>query len=768
MAQRKTTVPETVEPSNFLSSFEAWAGLSRDIVLLLDDAGRILKCNDVALAAYGYTREELTRLNVGDLRLPGLRGSVAKDFQKYAGPEGATVRTTNLRKDGSAFPVEVSAKAVEIGRKRYFFCSTRDLTERERVAVETIASEARRRSLFENMLEGFAHCRMIYQGGLPVDFVYLDVNASFERLTGLKDVIGKNVSELIPGIRQTNPELFAAYGRVAAGGAPERLETWVEGLDIWFSVAAYGLEDSCFVAVFDNITERKNAEGRIRRLSQMYATLSATNKAIVHSPSEGELFAEICRATTEYGGIFGATIRIADDEAKLLRVVACSDSVRTAGVGIAASTDPALRESRNFAAIAYRENRTVIVNDMANDPSDSGWQRRGRAAGIRSAATLPLRRGGKPVGVLTLNAREPCFFDPDMLRMLDEMAMDISFALDNFDRGHEHERAVQAMEESEEKFRCLVEQSIAGISIVEGDRYLYVNPRFAEIHGYALAEMVGMRIVDTVTEEDRPLVAENIRKRLTGERRIFAFSFTAKRKDGSPVRVGVNVAPASMEGRPITITMLQDIGERERTQRQIEAYVKQLEEAMVGTLSAVSTMVELRDPYTAGHERRVGTLAGAIGAEMGLPEQTCTGLDHIGRIHDIGKITVPAEILSRPGKLSDIEFSIIKTHPQAGYDVLKDILFPWPVATAVLQHHERLDGSGYPKGLKGDEIILEARVMAVADVVEAIASHRPYRPTLGIEAGLEEIVKFRGLRYDEAAVDACVRLFREKGFRLPE
>jgi HD-GYP domain-containing protein (c-di-GMP phosphodiesterase class II) len=277
-----------------------------------------------------------------------------------------------------------------------------------------------------------------------------------------------------------------------------------------------------------------------------------------------------------------------------------------------------------------------------------------------------------------------------------------------------------------------------------------------------------MRIVDTVTKEDRPLVAENIRKRLTGERRIFAFSFTAKRKDGSPVRVGVNVAPASMEGRPITITMLQDIGERERTQRQIEAYVKQLEEAMVGTLSAVSTMVELRDPYTAGHERRVGTLAGAIGAEMGLPEQTCTGLDHIGRIHDIGKITVPAEILSRPGKLSDIEFSIIKTHPQAGYDVLKDILFPWPVATAVLQHHERLDGSGYPKGLKGDEIILEARVMAVADVVEAIASHRPYRPTLGIEAGLEEIVKFRGLRYDEAAVDACVRLFREKGFRLPE
>ncbi|OGA93825.1 MAG: metal-dependent phosphohydrolase [Betaproteobacteria bacterium RIFCSPLOWO2_12_FULL_66_14] len=248
----------------------------------------------------------------------------------------------------------------------------------------------------------------------------------------------------------------------------------------------------------------------------------------------------------------------------------------------------------------------------------------------------------------------------------------------------------------------------------------------------------------------------------------FAYSFTAKRKDGSGVRVGVNVAPATIEGRPITITMLQDISERERAQRQIEAHVKQLEEAMFSTVAAVSTMVELRDPYTSGHERRVGALARAIGIELGLPEGVCTGLEHIGAIHDIGKIAVPAEILSKPARLTEIEFALIKTHAQAGHDVLKDVSFPWPIAKAILQHHERLDGSGYPNGAKGDDIILEARILAVADVVEAIGSHRPYRPTRGIDAAFEEIVQYRGVRYDARVVDACTRLFRDKGYRLPE
>ncbi len=192
----------------------------------------------------------------------------------------------------------------------------------------------------------------------------------------------------------------------------------------------------------------------------------------------------------------------------------------------------------------------------------------------------------------------------------------------------------------------------------------------------------------------------------------------------------------------------------------------QLRRALEGVVQAMSVTVEMRDPYTAGHQRRVSRLSVAIAREMGLPEGQIEGIRMAGDIHDIGKIYVPAEILSKPGKLTEIEFTIIKTHPQVGYDILKNVAFPWPIADIVVQHHERLDGHGYPAGLKGDAILLEARIIIVADVVEAMSSHRPYRPSHGIEKALEEIALHKGTRYDPAAVEACTRLFREKNFSL--
>jgi len=173
----------------------------------------------------------------------------------------------------------------------------------------------------------------------------------------------------------------------------------------------------------------------------------------------------------------------------------------------------------------------------------------------------------------------------------------------------------------------------------------------------------------------------------------------------------------------------------------------------------------MRDPYTAGHQNRVAEIACMIAEEMGLPKDRIEGIRVMGFLHDIGKIVVPAEILSKPGKLSEYEFHIIKAHSQAGYDILKGIELPWPVATAIIQHHERLDGSGYPQGLSGDEIILEARILCAADVLEAMASHRPYRPALGIEKALDEIAQRKGTVYDSEVVDACLRLFVEKGLR---
>lgn len=208
--------------------------------------------------------------------------------------------------------------------------------------------------------------------------------------------------------------------------------------------------------------------------------------------------------------------------------------------------------------------------------------------------------------------------------------------------------------------------------------------------------------------------------------------------------------------------------EHERLQEEHLKTARQLKETLADTIRAIALTVEKRDPYTAGHQQKVAALCVAIGRELGLPEDRLEGLRLGALIHDIGKVYIPAEILNRPGKLTDAEFEIIKSHPEVGYDIVKDVKFPWPVGDMILQHHEHLDGSGYPRGLKGEAIVLEARILAVADTVEAMSAHRPYRPALGVEKALAHIQEKRGTWYDLDAVDACVKLFLEKRFAFEE
>jgi putative nucleotidyltransferase with HDIG domain len=204
--------------------------------------------------------------------------------------------------------------------------------------------------------------------------------------------------------------------------------------------------------------------------------------------------------------------------------------------------------------------------------------------------------------------------------------------------------------------------------------------------------------------------------------------------------------------------------ETRRSEDYLQSSLDRMESSLEGTFRAMAMTLEMRDPYMAGHQNRVAGLAVAIAQEMNLPWEKIEGLRFAGIIHDIGKISAPVEIMAKPCRLTKSEFQLIKDHPRVGYEMIKDISFPWPVAHIILQHHERMDGSGYPEGLVGDAILVEARVLAVADVVEAICSLRPYRPALGLEKGLEEIRKGRGIRYDARVVDACAKVFREGRF----
>jgi PAS domain S-box-containing protein/putative nucleotidyltransferase with HDIG domain len=239
--------------------------------------------------------------------------------------------------------------------------------------------------------------------------------------------------------------------------------------------------------------------------------------------------------------------------------------------------------------------------------------------------------------------------------------------------------------------------------------------------------------------------------------------------DGRKIYTESRKIPVMEEDRVVQIiTVIRDITERKRSEEQLHQTLDSLKKAVGTTIQVLVSALESRDPYTAGHQLRVSHLACAIAEEMGIVKEKVDGIRLAGSIHDIGKISIPTEILAKPTKLSKLEFSLIKEHSQIGYEMLKHVESPWPLAQIVHQHHERIDGSGYPNKLSGNEIIIEARIMAVADVVEAMASHRPYRASLGIELALEEIKKNKGIIFDDVVVDACLRLFLEKGYQLAE
>jgi len=331
----------------------------------------------------------------------------------------------------------------------------------------------------------------------------------------------------------------------------------------------------------------------------------------------------------------------------------------------------------------------------------------------------------------------------------------------------ERKRAEEALRESEELYRTIFENTGTSMILIEEDTTISMaNEEFVRNTEYSADEINGrMKWTEIVHQDDLGRMVEQHRLRREipgGALPSYEFRYITKTGQVMDTFLTIKLVPGTKK----SIASLINITERKKAEDKLQQTLESLRKAIGTTIQVLVSAVESRDTYTSGHQSRSADLACAIATEMGLAPEKIEGIRMAGIIHDIGKLSIPAEILSKPTKLTEIEFALIKEHSRSGYEMLKDVESPWPLAEIVYQHHERMNGSGYPRNLKGDEIVIESQILAVADVVEAMASHRPYRPTLGIEAALEEITKNKGILYNNAVADTCLRLFREKGYQL--
>jgi len=602
-----------------------------------DRDSRYLGCNTQFAKDFGYAspdelvgktvfemgRKDQAELYRADDKAVMDSGQPKLDYDESATtPDGKTswVRTSKV-------PLRDESKQV-IG----MLGLSQDITDRKRIAVQ-------REQYFKFfMLSMDPMCIADPLG------CFKQVNPAFMTLTGYSEaelVARPFLDFILPEDRQRTVDEMALQVKLRPSLKFENHYLRKDGSAILLSWTAYFDEkEGVTYGTARDITLRKQDELALERANRALRTLSACNEALVRAGNEAELLDAICRLIVEVGGYRMAWVGFPEpDAAKTVRPVAQygheKEYLAAANISWADS-----ERGHGPTGTAMRIGTVQINQNFLTNPALLPWREAALERGYQSSIALPLTSAAGTLGVLTLYAAAPDAFNETEVILLQELAGDLAFGIENL-RTH-----------------------------AERDRIAHEQHHHTEILRQSLEE----------------------------------------------------------------------------------------------SIKAIANTVEMRDPYTAGHQRRVGQLAAAIARELGLPEDTMRGIELAASIHDLGKISVPAEILAKPTKLTAIEFMLLKNHAQAGFDIIKDIKFPWPIATMVLQHHERQDGSGYPQGLKGEQILLESRIMAVADVVEAMASHRPYRAALGIDSALQEIERGRGTVYDAAVVDACLRLFTEKRF----
>ena len=324
----------------------------------------------------------------------------------------------------------------------------------------------------------------------------------------------------------------------------------------------------------------------------------------------------------------------------------------------------------------------------------------------------------------------------------------------------EHQQSNSALRESEERFHTLFENAPVGIVITRRDRILFSNRASVSMFGYRDASELRQKpVVECVAPECRQEVMDRIASGERGEHVAKMYEAIGLRKDNSVFPIYMENTAIDLPDGRANVVYISDITERKQIESMKAVDYKRLEKSLEQTVKSLSYIAGMRDPCTADHQIRVAEISCEIASELGMPKEQIIVIKTAALVHDIGKTLVPAEILSKPGVLNGLEWSLVQSHVQASYNIVKTIDFSWPVAEIVLQHHERLNGSGYPRGLSGDNIAKEAKILAIADVVEAMASDRPYRPAFPLEMALDELWHNRGVLYDPDAVEVCLKPF---------
>ncbi|MGA2159090.1 MAG: PAS domain S-box protein [Dehalococcoidia bacterium] len=593
--------------------------------------------------------------------------------------------------------------------------------------VEPVKAEEHYRQLVDHISSGVVVYEAVRGGE---DFIIKDFNSAAEKIEkiGRDDVVGRSVLEVFPGIREFG--LFDVFQRVWRTGKSEQFTTSYyhdERVNGWKENYVYKSPAGELVAIYDDVTAGRELEERLqssenaKQLAELkyQVMLDEMNESYFEIDSAGN-FTFFNDSLCRYLGYTREELQGMNYKTYIPKEE--WSAVVQAGVDAFALGKPTV--SRLLANIRKDGQRIYVEHSFFPLRNEKGQ-------------VIGLRGLGRDVTERVL-AENQIVRSKNLLQSVLDTPQDWVYVKD------------------------------------EQYRFLLVNRAFAASLGLVPQAMIGKKDTELFPEES---CLGNPAKGIKGfhveddevlrGREVRRSGEVIKWKDGtSHIYDTVKVPLRDFTGVVYGVLVYRrDVTEEQTYERELKDSYQNLQKAFIGAVDALAATSEKRDPYTAGHQKRVSQLATAIAIQMGLPHQQAEGIKIAALIHDIGKIGVPSDILSKPGRLSNVEYAIVRTHPEVAYDILRSIDFPWPIAVIVLQHHERMNGTGYPHGIPSERITMEARIIAVADVVEAMASHRPYRPATGIEAALKEIDDNKGVLYDGSVVEACLELFKG-GFKF--